>query len=84
MTRRRICIGRNFYQIKRLLIGHFKCILNRINTYFYIIANQPYLRHSYHMVCAMFLLLFFSETGIEIVSPLEWRFLWKCHLRFLK
>src|SRR5579862_5293831 len=62
LTNRRICRWRYFYKVERLLLRHFQCFLRGINSYFYIISYKAHLRNSYHMVGAVFLLLFFSKT----------------------
>src|SRR5689334_5870425 len=80
LTNWRIGLRRDLYEIQLLLLGHFQGFLNTVHTDFYIITYQANLRYANHVVCAMFLLLFFSETGIEITSRLS---RWKCHLNLL-
>src|SRR5882724_4878507 len=80
LTYWRVCIGRDLDEVKPLFLRHLQRFLDRINAYFYIFSYQPDLGNPDHVIGTMFLLLFFSETWIEIASRLPW---WKCHLRFL-
>src|SRR5688572_17268762 len=75
-TNRWICLWRNFDQIKLLFLRHSQSILYRINTHLYIITYQPHLRYADHLICAVFLLLFFSESWVKTTSRLS---RWKCH-----
>ena len=58
LTNRGIDCRGNFYQVQRLVLCHFQCNLGIKNTGFYIVANQPNLRHPDKMIDTM--LCFFA------------------------
>src|SRR6185312_678691 len=80
---RRICVRRDLDKIEPLLLRHPLCILRRIDAYFDVIADKPYLRHPDHVVGTVFLLLFLSESWIKTPSPGRSWSRWKCHLLVL-
>src|SRR5690349_14987280 len=65
LTNRRICIRGDLHEIKLLRLRNFQRFLGRINTYLYIVSNQPYLGSPDEMIDAMFCFLAGNESSFE-------------------